>query len=140
MGAQPVGWGGVEVILGDSKGQQGLCKETEETGGDGATGEETGKLGEGRGSSDRNHFSLDIFLYYLSFVPSACMTQPTKNEIRERGILGIWVRQSQKQKGPEGERTSRVGYLAGSLPCSHRPRPPGPNQKSLSMNSCTAHL
>ena len=54
--------------MGTLKDFQSLQRDTE-MGRDGAPGKETGS--QGRRDRDRNHFSLDILPYYLSFVPPA---------------------------------------------------------------------
>ena len=60
-----MGWG---WHLGTLKDFQSLQRDTE-MGRDGAPGKETGS--QGRRGRDRNHFSLDILPYNLSFVPPA---------------------------------------------------------------------
>ena len=46
-----------------------------ETGSQGATGKDPGKLGVGGRGRGRNYLSLDTFLHHLSSVPSASMSQ-----------------------------------------------------------------
>ena len=70
-------WGGVGVALGDIKGHPVSAKRHR-------NGQRWCRWAgdweaKGRGGRDRNHFSLDILPYHLSFVPSASITQPTKN-------------------------------------------------------------